>query len=248
MSNAPYKAVQLLALTASLLLIATAGSAQKAKKIKILKANSLIGDETKGMRKLIGDVGFEHEGVQLFCDSAYLFSKQNNINAYGHVHIRQGDTLNMYGDSLVYNGNERIARLRHNIRVVDNEMTLTTDYLDYDRNLELAYYMGGGEIVNGKQNTRLKSVYGYYYPRTKSMHYKQNVELTTPQYKILSDTLIYNTASEITYFIGPSDITGKENHIYCENGWYNTRTDRAQFSQNARIESGSKTLTADSIF
>jgi len=92
---------------------------QKAKKIKILKANSLQGDENKGVRKLIGDVGFEHEGVQLFCDSAYLYTKDNSVNAYGHVHIMQGDSINMYGDSLVYNGDDRIAHLRHNITVLE---------------------------------------------------------------------------------------------------------------------------------
>jgi len=80
------------------------------------------------------------------------------------------------------------------------------------------------------------------------MHYKKDVVLTTSEYTIKSDTLVYNTISDVTYFIGPSDIVSKENHIYCENGWYNTNTNQAQFSRNARIQTGSKTVTADSIF
>ena len=46
-----------------------------------------------------------HDSTWLYCDSAYLNEKENNVIAYGHVHIKVSDTLNIFGDTLKYDGN-----------------------------------------------------------------------------------------------------------------------------------------------
>ena len=62
------------------------------------------------------------------------------------------------------------------------------------------------------------------------------------------DTLHYNMESEIAYFYGPTTITSDFNFIYCEDGWYNTLTDKSEFSSNAYLWSDNQKLSGDILF
>ena len=72
--------------------------------------------------------------------------------------------------------------------------------------------------------------------------------LKNPNYTTECDTLKYNTEKEIAYFFGPTTITSKENIIYCENGWYDTRSDISQFNKNAYLWSDDQKLSGDSLY
>ena len=66
-----------------------------------------------------------------------------------------------------------------------------------------------------------------------------------------ADTLKYNTTTKTAYFFGPTTIksTSKEGgFIYCENGWYNTQTEKSVFGKNAYLLSKENKLQGDSIF
>jgi lipopolysaccharide export system protein LptA len=63
-----------------------------------------------------------------------------------------------------------------------------------------------------------------------------------------SDTLRYNTYTEIAYFFGPTTIVSDENTIFCKNGWYDTRNDIARFSRDAWFRNSEHSLAGDSLF
>ncbi len=199
----------------------------------------------KGAKRLIGDVVFKHENIIMRCDSAWLFDDET-LEAYKNVHIQQGDSLHLYGDVLKYNGNTKKAELQKNIRMMDKDMTLTTDLLFYDAGKKVANYTGGGKIVT-KDNV-LTSTYGNYFAESRELGFKKNVVLTNPEYVMHSDTLRYNTASGISYFHGPTTIRSNQNFIYCEDGYYDTYKDLSRFSKNAWIRSGAQRLSGDSLF
>ncbi|NQX98419.1 MAG: hypothetical protein HRT73_11160, partial [Flavobacteriales bacterium] len=151
--------------------------AQKKSQIEILNANVLEYEELNGIKvkRLIGDVQLKHDDALMFCDNAYIYSNSNTMDAYGHVRIEQGDSLKMFGDSLKYNGNTKVAILRGDIRLINNDVTLTTNFLDYNRTTNIAYYYGGGTMINQKENNILTSEQGYYYTDTESFYFKENV-------------------------------------------------------------------------
>ena len=60
--------------------------------------------------------------------------------------------------------------------------------------------------------------------------------------------MLYNTVTEISYFYGPTTITGKDVEIKCENGYFNSKTETCSFKKNARVKSKEQTLFGDSIF
>ncbi|PLX06390.1 MAG: hypothetical protein C0596_18160 [Marinilabiliales bacterium] len=218
------------------------------KKVEIIHANSLEYDESTGTeaKKLLGKVVFKHEDAYMFCDSAYLYDESNTIEAYDNVRIKQGDTILLIGNYLEYDGNTKIAKMRDSVILKHRESLLLTDSLDYDRNENMAYYFEGGRIFDG--DNKLTSRRGYYFTKDKDYYAVDTVVLRNPQYDIFSDTLRYNTDSAISYFYGPTHIVADSNVIYCENGYYNTRTDVAGFSENAWLRSGPNYLRGDSLY
>jgi len=200
------------------------------------------------IQRILGNVIMSHDSAYLYCDSAYLNDEKNNVIAYGNVHIMISDTLNLYGDSLTYDGNTKVARIFSNVRLVDNQTILTTDTLVFDRKTQIAQYDYWGKIVNDKNI--LVSKHGYYFTTIKEFFFKEKVLLINPDYRMHSDTLMYNTVTEVSYFFGPSDIVSKDktDSIYCENGWYDTRFDKARFRKNSMIWHEDQYLTGDSLY
>lgn len=200
-----------------------------------------------GKNRLLGNVIFEHEGALMYCDSAWLYSEDNRLQAFENVHINQGDTLFLWGDFLEYSGNTRLAKVTgEEVRLKDSKMELVTDRIDYDRNTSLAYYYTGGVITS--EENKLTSEEGYYNSKTKLFNFKDSVVLVNPKYTIESDTLLYNSDTRFAYFHGPTTITSDSSHIYCENGVYNTVEDIAQFEKNAYLYDKNKYLTGDSLY
>ncbi|MCX6243600.1 MAG: organic solvent tolerance protein OstA [Bacteroidetes bacterium] len=221
---------------------------QETTKILLQNADSLVHSQVvrPEFQRLKGNVVLSHDSTTLYCDSAFLNDSKNFVLAYGNVHIQVSDTLNLFGDSLNYDGNTRIAKVWSNVKLIDNETTLTTDTLSFDRTTEIASYEYWGKIVNGKNI--LVSKHGYYHTQTKEFFFREKVILINPEYTMHSDTMLYNTVTEVAYFFGPSNIKGKEDSIYCENGWYNTRTDIARFRKNGWIYHQEQILTGDSLY
>jgi|AntAceMinimDraft_17_1070374.scaffolds.fasta_scaffold31830_2 lipopolysaccharide export system protein LptA len=221
---------------------------QKTIKIELINANTFEFDKKigKDVRRMLGNVIFKHDNILLYCDSAYLYSKTNKVTAFSNVHIKINDTTDVYGDFLNYNGNNKIAKLHKNIKLIDNQTTLTTEHLIYNIKDNSSNYYNGGKIID-PENT-LTSLTGHYYANTKEFFFKDSVVLINPQYTIDSDTLMYNTISEIAYFYGPTKIKSKENIIYCENGWYDTRNDISQYNKNAYLNNNKQMLKGDSLY
>lgn len=222
---------------------------QEVKKIELLNADAIDYDEKllgKEIKRLSGNVSFKHDSAILFCDSAYFNSFRNNVVMYGHVHINMGDTIHLWGDSIRYFGNTKIAEVRNNVKLTNKTAVLTTDSMNYDRNLNIGYYFNWGKIKDGENS--LVSEWGYYFSLLKDFVAVKSVILTNPDYHMYSDSLRYNIETEKASFYGPSKIVGDSNLIYCENGWYNTKTEISQFNKNAYLQSKSQKIKGDSLY
>lgn len=221
---------------------ATKGS----KLIRIIHAESLSFDREKNDAKVLsGHVQCEHEGVLLNCDTALIVDGDNSMQAKGHILITKGDSIHVTGDKLFYDGKTKLATLENNVKCVEKDMTLNTNFLTFDVANSIAHYYNGGKIVN-KQNT-LTSKHGHYYSATKEATFKEDVVLVNPEYKMNSDTLRYRLSNKTAYFVGPSIITSQQDYIYCENGWYDTNKEKARFSKNALLKTSAQILRGDSL-
>lgn len=197
---------------------------------------------------LRGNVCFRHDSMLMYCDSAYFFEKENSLHAFGHVHMIQGDTLEGFGDKLLYNGNSKLARLRQNVKLIHKSTTLTTDSLDYNRQQGIAYYFSGGMIVDSL-NT-LTSRWGQYTPDNHQAIFRDNVKLVNPKFILTADTLGYNTENYQSDLVGPTKILyEEETTILSTNGWYNTKTELSQLLDRSQIiHTDGMALVADTIY
>jgi lipopolysaccharide export system protein LptA len=198
-----------------------------------------------GAYRLISNVKFTHEGAQMYCDSAYYYPGSNSLDAFSRVHINQADTMNLYGEFLHYDGNTRIAQVRRNVRLVGRNTKLTTRALDFDLGRNIGYYTSHADIESGEN--QLSSQQGYYYSNQNMYYFRDSVILRNPDYTMYSDTLKYNTTTNVAYFFGPTDIIGDSSYIHCEDGWYNTETNKSMLKEKALVKNKKQIIKGDSL-
>jgi lipopolysaccharide export system protein LptA len=238
----------LLALTASAQFPAAKPAPKTGSVIEIIHADSLIMYErdSVSMTRFVGNALFK-QGTTLFnCDSAVKNNKTNIIDAYGHIHINQADSVHIYGNFLNYDANTRIALLRDEARLTDGKVTITGPELQYDMNAKIGSYVKSGRLVNGK--SVLTSDEGYYYTETKEMHFIRNVLLVDPEYTLSTSELLYNTDTKIATIIAPTTINNNDKStMYATSGYYDTEKGYGNFGSRPTIEDSTGTITADNI-
>jgi len=217
---------------------------QPASKIKIVSFSKITGDTKKKISYLRNPV-FQQDNATLSCDSAVFYSERNYFEAFKNVHINQL-TTDIYSDQLEYDGNKKQAHLTGNVKMIDPTSILTTNILDYNTLTKIGTYTSGGKIVN--KDVTLTSKNGYYFSERNVAYFKYDVVVVTPQSVIKSDTMSYNTQDKWTYFYGPTNIKGKDDNLYTENGQYNTMTEDAFFGKKNLYTQGTRSLKGDSLY
>ncbi|HYV54680.1 MAG TPA: OstA-like protein, partial [Chitinophagaceae bacterium] len=148
---------------------------------------------------------------------------------------------------LRYLTDKRVAYLQKNVRLTDGKATLTTNNLEYDVETKLGIYTNGGKVVNNKKSV-LTSTEGYYYTDLKDIYFKKNVELNDPAYYLKSDSLLYNTESEVARFIAETFIKDSSNrNIITKEGYYDTKNKKAEFGLRPVIQDGPRRYTGNTV-
>jgi lipopolysaccharide export system protein LptA len=218
------------------------------KPVKLIHANDIFFDKSVAdAQRLIGDVQLLYEGTVFRCDSAYLYSNQN-FDAFGNIRVNKGSSYTMTGGALFFQKDRQLVRVTRDVVLHDGDMTLYADQLNYDLSAEVARYTTGGRIVSDANRNVLTSRQGTYDARSQIFYFRDDVVLVNPEYRVESDTLRYHEIREIAYFFGPTTITSETRQIYCENGWYDTRSEICQFNENAEVISEKTVLRGDSIY
>jgi lipopolysaccharide export system protein LptA len=168
------------------------------------------------------------------------------LEAFGHVHINDNDSIDTYSDYLRYLGNDKKAYLKGNVKLTDGHGTLTTPDLDYDLNTHIGIYTKTGKVVSDK--SVLTSTEGYYYGETKDVYFKKNVVMVNPDYNVTTDTLLFNTYTNVATFIVPTIIkSGDKRKIYTSDGYYDMANKKAYFGKRPHIEDSTTILDANEV-
>ena len=194
-----------------------------------------------------GKVAFLHKGAHLTCDSALYYQQTNSFEAFGHVKMRQGDTLTLTSEYAYYDGNDEMCEVRRNVVLTHRKTKLYCDSLNYDRLYSKGYFFEGGKLVDG--DMRLTSDWGEYSTADRQAIFYYNVKLKNKNSLTEGDTLYYDTRTSRAHVVGPSRITMDDDIIITDNGYYNSKTDRTElYSRSTVKRKDGKTITADSLF
>ncbi|MDE7469889.1 MAG: LPS export ABC transporter periplasmic protein LptC [Paramuribaculum sp.] len=215
----------------------------------------LTGLAPEPYQLLLGNVKLRKEGMWMFCDSAHFYETGDNFRAYGNVRMEQGDTLFVYGDELEYTGADELATLYgyngRKVRMINRDVKLTTDVLNYSLADKVGYYDVGGELTD--KSNHLVSREGEYYPDSKMAYFYRNVVLTglddNDTLKMYTDTLEYNTSTSVATIVDRTLIISKDGEIVTTSGNYATQSGFADlFSRSTVHTRRGNTLTGDTIF
>jgi lipopolysaccharide export system protein LptA len=200
-------------------------------------------DDSTQLQILVGNVKLRQGNTLFFCDSCVINNRMNIFEAFGHVHINDSDTTDVYSDYLKYLTDKKLAYLTGNVKLTDGKGTLTTPELEYDVTTKIGIYTKGGKVVNKK--SVLTSQEGYYYADLKDVYFKKNVVLKDPAYNLKADSLLYNTATETTRFIAETFIVDSSKRtIVTRDGYYDLKRGKAEFGQHPVINDGKTRITA----
>lgn len=96
--------------------------------------------------------------------------------------------------------------------------------------------------------TVLTSQEGYYYGETKDVYFKKQVLLVNPDYTVTTDTLLFNTYTNVATFIVPSLIKSSDSRkILTSDGYYDMKNKKAYFGKRPHIEDSTTILDADQV-
>lgn len=194
-----------------------------------------------------GNVAFLHKGARLTCDSALYYQQTNSFEAFGHVRMKQGDTLTLTSEYAYYDGNDEMCEVRRNVILTHRKMKLYCDSLNYDRMYSIGYFFEGGKLIDG--DTRLTSDWGQYSSADRQAVFYYNVKLKNSNSLTEGDTLYYDTKTSKAHVVGPSKITMKDDVIITEDGYYDSHADKTElFSRSTVQRRDGKTITADSLY
>jgi lipopolysaccharide export system protein LptA len=220
---------------------------QEKKRIDIEQADYLEADSdiAANAQRLVGNVRIRHKDILMWCDSAYTYTGTNRVDAFGNVHVNQGDTINLYAGKIFYNGDTGFARASKDVRLTNKKTILYTDTLDYNINANTGYYEDHGRIVDS--TNILTSVIGKYYLDEELIYFYSDVNAYNDNYTLESDTLIYNTVTDRIFIEGPTVIRDSVYTLYSEDGWYDSQTGEAELLKNSHIYNDTQELKADYI-
>lgn len=230
-------------------LVLSVGILYAQKKDKIKYEADVLENFNKGGVKyklLTGNVKFTQKLTVIICDSAYFYTKENKMEAFGHIDIKDGDSINITAQKLAYFGNDRKANLRENVVYTNLKETLYTDFLNYDMDEKIAHYFNNGRLVD-KDNT-LTSEIGYYYSNSNYVHFYKNVVLNSQEYTLESEELVYYTESKTGISKGKTKIiTDDDIMINSEGGKFKTARKLTEFTEGI-IESDKYILIGDGLY
>ena len=184
------------------------------------------------LQKLSGNVRLRQDKTLVYCDTAIL--DQNDAVLKGQVVMEQGDSTQVFADSAHYNALTRISDLYSNVVLVNGRQKLFTNKLRYNLADKIATYHSGATMTNGK--SQLKSQHGYYYVNAKEIFFKGDVVATDPDFTMRTDTMAFNTETQLVRFVAPTLISQRGAKIYTEGGFYDIENDFAEFDLNPQYE------------
>ena len=209
-------------------------------------AAELVQNNTEEVKKLSGDVMMHQGDAYMFCDTAYLYG-ENRLVAIGRVVIKHGDSVTIFGNRLLYDGQTRIAEMLGNEPVLVNgrQQLFAEKQMIYNLATKIATYSNRALLDNGK--TQLRSQAGKFNVNSNIAEFYREVVVVDSAFSLKTDTLRFDTKNQIAYFDAPTRIAQDSSKIYCEGGYYKTDENIALLYDHAQYQKNLQRATADTI-
>ncbi|WP_057938266.1 OstA-like protein [Algoriphagus resistens] len=226
--------------------VSASALAQEKSVLEIKSADEQTG--AKGVDRLLGSVQMKHQKTLIYCDSALFFRDENKARLFGNVRIiDQEDPVQTTSTYAEYDGNTKMAKLRNNVVFTNQKTTLTTEYLDYDRAGNIAYYFNDGKVVDSVNV--LTSERGKYEVNIERITFQKDVVLVNPDYTMKTNDLVYMTIPKTAETKGLTNLISKDgNTLDAQNGsFYDTQAKKFRFYEGI-VETETSRIKARELY
>ncbi|MFI3289853.1 MAG: OstA-like protein [Rikenellaceae bacterium] len=226
---------------------------------------------------LVGDFAAQHNGAVITADSAVRYDDER-LECFGNVLINKNTTYAYCDRVDYDSQNNLATLYSPLVKVVDEDVTLYTYNFSFNTLNNIGRYWGGGvtiKLVNPTDRDSLKmdslsvdslsvdsleiaivepgydimeSSDGYYYADTKDVVGVGAVELQGEGYLMISDSVIYNMASDQATFFKNSNIWSDDgDYLYGDAGLYSKELDLYSVTESGYLLTDEQEAWGDSL-
>ena len=208
----------------------------------------MVDIEGNSYRKVVGPASFLHNNAYLYCDTALWNVETRIIEAWGHVSIKQDNTV-LKSDKLTYLIDLDLAQFRGSVvELTDKDNnTLRTRHLDYNTKDSVAIFDNGASMRD-KDGQIIESVKGTYDSKVELFTFTENVNMFTDSIFVKTNTLTYDSPRNLATFGYNTNAWKEENMLSADGGWYNRAKEIFFFRNNVHVMSDSQEGWCDSLF
>ena len=209
------------------------------------RADVMRRDGGDSIIHFVGNFAAHHNGAVISCDSSVRYS-DTRWGFFGRVIINQ-DSVYIYGDSALYDGESCLAEVYAPIvKVVDGDALLYTYNFSFNTEEKIGRYTGGGVLVH--DDDIMESLRGYYYADTHEVICVDEVELHGADYDMKSDSVIYNSETDMARFFAGSEIWNADGDYLCaDEGMYDKARDLYTVTRNGYILTPEREVWGDTL-
>lgn len=190
--------------------------------ILVEKADSIY------IKYLNGNIKMFHAGNYFYADTAVI--RENDFKAFGNIVILHEDGTTVFCDTIYYYGDSLQSSLTGRVLLRKENKTLRTRVLDYDVGEKIGRYTSGAQL--SQDSSVLKSLKGTYFVNQDLVQFRHHVSIVDSSFMLRTDSLDFNTKTEVAVFLSPTFIVQDSSSIYCERGFYDIANKKASFEQN----------------
>ena len=200
----------------------------------------------KEIRILTGNVLLEHKGTLMYCDRANLDPEKNALEAFDNVRVLQGDSINITGDYLEFDGGTSQAIVQGDCELTTKTGVLYTEKIGYNTKTRTAVYEVPSKLVSEK--ITLESEKGKYFSNTGLSEFEKNVTVLGEGFLLENEKLLYNEKKKQLFFSVLTKITLEDSTlIISKKGMYDFSKEIISVGNDAKIYSKTKTIESDKI-
>ncbi len=219
---------------------------EKAEQLIVKNADNFIVERIDGkdVQYFRGNVRLVQDSTFMFCDSAKII--ENQLTATDEVIIIQNDSIQIFSDSLYYDGDLKFAELFYGVVLQNLDKQLFTESLLYDLNTKQASFRDTAILKRGTMT--LSSIEGKYNMDTKLAFFYNELVIIDDDFELNADSILYDIEIDRVYFLGPTYIKQDGKKIYCETGYYDLENKETYLEQNAVVRENKTVTKAKTIY
>jgi len=169
--------------------------------LELLHADRQVTTEITGETVNIfeGKVQFRQDTLEMRCDKATMYEKQNKLNFTGNVFITDGHRI-LRAERIDYHTNERLAFCYNYVRIKTETDSVYCEYLKYNFKTDEAEAKKNVYILNTENDVQIWGEYGIYNPNLMHSRIRDNARFT--KVDTSSRDTLNITAVRLEYFGG----------------------------------------------